>query len=123
MVWPREKSRGWSFVYIRCVPQRITGTTGTFAEAASRVAPLLNSFSSKLRLIVASGKTPTTSPAFRYSRAVRYDAAPADRSTLMWCSERISGPEIRWSKSSRLAMKRTSRRDGRAAKPPKMKST
>jgi len=110
-------------VYILCVPHRITGTTGTLAEAASLVAPLLNSFSSKLRLMVASGKTPTTSPARRYSRAVRYDDAPADRSTLMWCSERISGPDTRWSKSSRLAMKRTSRWEGWAANPPNTKST
>ena len=43
------------------------------------MTPLLNSLSSKLRLIVASGKTPTTSPALQVlqRRAVRRSAGRA----------------------------------------------
>ena len=40
----------------------------------------------------------------------------------MWCIERITGPAIAWSKTSRLAMNRTSRLEGCAASPPRMKS-
>jgi hypothetical protein len=40
---------------------------------------------------------------------------PSERSTEMWCNERMSGPANRWSKISFLAMKRTSRFDGTAA--------
>ncbi len=65
IVLPREKSRGWSLVIIRCVPHRITGTIGTPASAAMRTAPVLNSLSSKEREMVASGKIPTASPALR----------------------------------------------------------
>ena len=65
MVLPREKSRGWSLVIIRWVPQSTTGTRGTPASAAIRTAPVLNSLSSKAREIVASGKMPTASPASR----------------------------------------------------------
>jgi hypothetical protein len=65
IVLPREKSREWSLVIIRCVPHRITGTTGTPASAAIRTAPVLNSLSSMAREIVASGKMPTASPAPR----------------------------------------------------------
>ena len=105
-------------VIIRWVPQRMTGTRGTPASAAMRTAPVLNSLSSIAREIVASGKMPTASPAFRYSRAVWKLATPSPRSTSMWCSERISGPTHRWSKSSRLAMKRTRRPEGLTASPP-----
>ena len=35
---------------------------------------------------------------------------------------RISGPDTRWSNTDFLAMNRTSRRDGRAPNPQKMKS-
>jgi 1-acyl-sn-glycerol-3-phosphate acyltransferase len=59
---PREKSCGCDLVLIRWVPQRTAGTRGTPASAAIRVAPVLNSLSSKLREMVASGKIPTTSP-------------------------------------------------------------
>ena len=69
MVLPREKSRGWSLVIIRCVPHRMTGTTGTPASAAMRTAPVLNSLSSMAREMVASGKMPTASPRRRWSTA------------------------------------------------------
>ncbi len=105
-------------VIIRWVPHSITGTRGTPASAAIRTAPVLNSLSSKAREIVASGKMPTASPAARKSTAVRSEASPSARSTSMWCSERISGPVHRWSNSSRLAMNRTLRPDGFAARPP-----
>ena len=62
IVLPREKSCSWSLVLSRWVPHRTTGTSGTPASAAIRAAPVLNSLSSKLREIVASGKIPTTSP-------------------------------------------------------------
>ena len=62
IVLPREKSCGWALVFIRWVPHRIAGTSGTPASAAIRAAPVLNSLSSKLREIVASGKIPTISP-------------------------------------------------------------
>jgi hypothetical protein len=123
IVLPREKSFGWSLVIIRWVPHRTTGTTGTPASAAIRTAPVLNSFSSMDREIVASGKIPTASPRRRRSTAVRNDATPAPRSTSMWCSERISGPTSEWSKSSRFAMNLTRRPDGLAARPPYTKST
>ena len=50
-------------------PQTISGTIGTCASSAIRAAPVLNSFSSKLRLMVASGYTPTISPARSRSTA------------------------------------------------------
>jgi hypothetical protein len=53
---------GCPFVSIRCAPQTDTGTSGTPAAAAIRTAPLLISLTVKERLIVASGKTPTSSP-------------------------------------------------------------
>jgi hypothetical protein len=83
----------------------------------------LNSFSSNDRLMVASGKTPTISPSFRYWIACRYEPAPAPRSTGMWCMARISGPEYRLRKSTSLAMNRTSRLLGWAPNPPITKST
>ncbi len=46
-----------------------------------RAAPDLNSLSSKLRLIVASGYTATSSPARSRSTATAYAPAPAFRST------------------------------------------
>lgn len=55
---------GRSLVQIRCAPQTICGTIGTPASIAIRAAPVLNSLISKLRLMVASGYTPTSSPAF-----------------------------------------------------------
>ena len=123
MVLPREKSCGWPLVFIRCVPHRIAGITGTPAAAAIRVAPVLNSLSSKLREMVASGKMPTTSPSRSSRTPSSYDASPSARSTETWCSDRISGPVHRWSNSSRLAMNRTSRFEGCVAKPPSTKST
>src|ERR687893_519246 len=51
------------FVHTRWLPHSVTGISGTPAERAIRVAPDLNSLRQKLRLIVASGKTPTNSPA------------------------------------------------------------
>jgi hypothetical protein len=81
------------------------------------VAPALNSLSSNDRLIVASGKTPTISPARSAATAARNEFAPASRSTGMCRMPRISGPDTRWSKTSCLAMNRTSRPAGRAASP------
>jgi len=75
----------------------------------------LNVLSWNDRLIVASGKTPTISPARCAATASRYDAAPASRSTGMWCMPRISGPEILCLKTTSLAMNRTNRFDGWAA--------
>ena len=46
---------GWSLVQIRCAPQTMCGMIGTSAAIAIRAAPDLNSLSSKLRLMVASG--------------------------------------------------------------------
>ena len=83
---------------------------GTSASIAIRAAPDLNSLSSKLRLIVASGYTPTNSPARSARTAASKDAAPLARSTGMWRSLRITGPMTLWSNTSCLAMNRTSRR-------------
>ena len=58
----RPNDFGWSFVHARCAPQTISGMIGACASSAIRAAPVLNSFSSKLRLMVASGYTPTISP-------------------------------------------------------------
>ena len=93
------------------------GSSGTRAAAAIRTAPALNSLSSKDRLIVASGKTPTISPDFSAASASRNDADPASRSTAMCRIPRMSGPLTLWSKTSFLAMKRTSRCAGTAASP------
>ena len=54
---------------------------GTSASRAMRAAPVLKSLSSKLRLMVASGYTPTISPARNCSTATEYAPAPARRST------------------------------------------
>ena len=59
--------------------------------------------------MVASGKTPTSSPALSIASASRNAPDPADRSTGMWCIPRISGPETGWRKTDSLAMNRTSR--------------
>ena len=59
----RHILRGWSLVQMRWAPQTMCGMIGTSAAMAIRAAPDLNSLSSKLRLIVASGYTPTSSPA------------------------------------------------------------
>jgi 1-acyl-sn-glycerol-3-phosphate acyltransferase len=55
---------GRPLVHSRWVPQRAIGSSGTPASAAIRAAPVLNFFRVNERLMVASGKTPTTSPAF-----------------------------------------------------------
>jgi hypothetical protein len=49
--------------------QMTIGMIGTSASTAMRAAPDLNSLISKLRLIVASGYTPTSSPRRKYSTA------------------------------------------------------
>ena len=56
-------------VHIRCTPQMIIGKIGTAASRAIRTAPVLNSFNSKLRLMVASGYTPTNSPVRNFCTA------------------------------------------------------
>ena len=65
----RNSFLGCPLVQIRCAPQTITGTIGTPASTAIRAAPDLNSLISKLRLIVASGYTPTSSPSLRFLTA------------------------------------------------------
>ena len=85
--------------------------SGDLVAFASRSAPVLNSLGSNGRLIVASGKSPTTSPAFSAASASRKLCIPASRSTEMWCMPRINGPANQWAKIGSLAMKRTYRRD------------
>ena len=75
---------------------------GTPASTAIRAAPALRSFTVKLVLIVASGKTPTTSPSFRARTADSNAAAPAFRSTGMCRMARMNGPANQWSKTGGL---------------------
>jgi hypothetical protein len=82
----------------------------------------LKLFSVKDCEIVASGKTPMISPARSDSSAWRYAASPWARSTGMCFIPRISGPEILCRNTESLAMKRTRRFWGSAARPEKMKS-
>ena len=95
---------------------------GTPAWTAIRAAPALRSLTVKLVLIVASGKTPTTSPSLSARTAASNAAAPALRSTGMCCMARMNGPENQWSKTADLAMNRTSRCCGSAPSPRKVKS-
>ena len=67
----RPSRLGRPFVQTRCEPQITVGNSGTPASAAIRAAPALKSLSSKDRLIVASGKTPTISPDRNASTAAR----------------------------------------------------
>ena len=91
--------------------------------AAIRTAPDFSSLTVNDWLIVASGKTPTISPDFRYFSAVRNEAVPDSRSTGMWCMPRISGPPTLSRKTPSLAMNRVSRRPPfHGASPAKMKS-
>ena len=110
------------FVATRCPPQTAAGMMGAPDCAAIRAAPALRSFTVKLVLIVASGKTPTTSPSFRARTAASNAAAPALRSTGMWCMARMNRPANQWSKTDDFAMNRTSRCCGRAPSPRKVKS-
>ena len=100
---------GWSLVQMRWAPHTMCGTIGTPAAIAIRAAPDLNPLISKLRLMVASGYTPTSSPSLSRSQASWKDAAPFARSTGMCRNRRISGPVTAWSNTSCLAMKRTLR--------------
>ena len=77
----------------------------------------MNSLSVNELLIVASGKTPTTSPSLRARTAVSKAAAPALRSTGMCCMARMQGPANQCPNTEALAMNRTSRKLGRAASP------
>ena len=61
---------------MRWAPHTMCGTIGTPAAIAIRAAPDLNSLISKLRLIVASGYTPTSSPSLSRRQASSNDAAP-----------------------------------------------
>ncbi len=70
-VFVRPSRLGWPFVHTRCDPQMTMGTTGTPASFAIRAAPDRNALSSKLRLIVSSGNTPTSCPARSASTARR----------------------------------------------------
>ena len=76
----------------------------------------------KLVLIVASGKTPTTSPSFSARTADSNAAAPAFRSTGMCRMARMNGPANQWPKTADLAMNRTSRCWGSAPRPRNVKS-
>ena len=87
-----------------CQPGRFA--LAPLLRAAMRAAPDLNSLISKLRLMVASGYTPTSSPLRRLWTADLYDSAPAPRSTGMCRSARMIGPEILLSKPSFFAMNR-----------------
>ncbi len=69
MWWPRLRSRLRPLVSTRWLPHTMTGRSGTSASMAIRAAPLLNSLSSKLWEMVASGKTPTSSPRRQASTA------------------------------------------------------
>src|ERR1700694_3979266 len=60
----RHMFLGYPLVQIRCAPRTMCGTIGTSAAIAMRAAPDLKSLISKLRLIVASGETPTSSASF-----------------------------------------------------------
>ncbi len=60
VVFVRPRRFGKPFVHTRCEPQITIGTMGVPDSRAMRAAPDLNSLSSKLRLIVASGNTPTS---------------------------------------------------------------
>ena len=82
---------------------------GTSASIAIRAAPALRSLTVKLRLMVASGKTPTTSPSLSARTADSKAAAPALRSTGMWRIARMNGPANQWPKTADFAMNRTSR--------------
>jgi hypothetical protein len=95
---------------------------GTPASIAIRAAPALRSLTVKLRLMVASGKTPTTSPSFSARTAASKAAAPALRSTGMWRIARMNGPANQWSNTADFAMKRTSRCWEMAPSPRNVKS-
>ena len=95
---------GSPLVHTRWDPQMVTGRIGTPASAAIRTAPDLNPLISKLRLIVASGNTPTSSPARRRLTASSNEPRPAVRSTGMCLSSRMIGPATGWSNTSALAM-------------------
>ncbi len=113
----RPSRLGWPLVQTRWEPQIAMGISGTSADCAIRTAPLLKSLSSNAREMVASGKTPTISPALSACTAARKEDAPAPRSTGMWCMPRISGPPTPWWNTCSLAMNRTRRFAGRAASP------
>jgi hypothetical protein len=95
---------------------------GTPASTAMRATPALRSFTVKLVLIVASGKTPTTSPSLSARTADSKAAVPALRSTGMCFMARMKGPEKPWWKTAAFAMNRTRRRCGRAPSPRNVKS-
>ena len=101
----------------------IIGMSGTFAVRAMRTAPFLISLISSDRLMVASGKTPTSSPAFSAATASRKAADPASRSTGMCFMPRMSGPATGCLKMPSFAMNRTRRWPTRSAgTPPRAKS-
>ena len=102
----RPSRFGWPFVHTRCAPQITTGMTGTCASYAMRAAPDLKSLISKLRLIVASGYTPTSAPRRSLATAAWNESVPAVRSTGMCLSARMIGPVTLLSKTSFFAMKR-----------------
>ncbi len=72
---------GWSFGQIRWAPHTMIGTMGTCAASAMRAAPVLNSRSSKLRLMVASGCMPISSPSRMRCTATSNASCPDLRST------------------------------------------
>jgi hypothetical protein len=91
-------------------------------HGAAGTAPDFSSLTVKDWLIVASGKMPTSSPAFKAFSAARNDADPASRSTGMWLMPRISGPETLLRNTESFAMNRVSRPTWTLASPAKMKS-
>ena len=85
----------------------VVGRIGTPATWAIFTAPGLNSLSSNDFDIVASGNTPTISPARSARTASEKAWPPRCRSTGMWCIPRMSGPATGWRKIDCLAMNRT----------------
>ena len=98
---------GRFLVHTRWAPQIVVGSTGTPATCAIFTAPGLNSLSSNERDIVASGNTPTISPARSARMAAANASPPLCRSTGMCRMPRMSGPATRWPKIDFLAMNRT----------------
>ena len=113
----RRSFLGSPLVHTRWEPQMVTVMIGTPAASAIRTAPDLKPLISKLRLMVASGNTPTSSPALRRSTASSNDALPAVRSTGMCLSSRMIGPATGCSNTSCLAMYRMNRLCTRAGRP------
>ena len=96
-------------VQTRWEPQIAIGTSGAPESRAMIAAPCRSSLTSKEREIVASGKIPTSSPAFSRSMDSLTEAWPSARSTGMWRHASIGALANLLSQISFFAMKRTRR--------------